>query len=460
MKKIVGDILKGKNIQENLVAYANEFKGANNKFGLVRFAINYYTYYTMIAEDSGLLEYGNKEYMDIINKAVSDMLVNKDIAENIIALEKIRTDIINKMQDLTIYVDRFNIYEYALNRVQFRFEDSKYENVYNDETITRKLMQFIFEDEDSVTVNNKISQVIGQLPIKLTKNKFFEMVSNGLSIYKGGTKESLKNFLYMLKTSSMLMTTDTMKENYPYIDETFNEFENINFKEISEEQYKEMRDVLDKTSFYIDDLVSTNMTIQSLINDLLMILYTYDNKDEDKVSTVCQEIIQNTNILFEGKFIPMSIDELEGMFVDLEGSQEELYPLLSASDIISEIKECYQAEIEELGLADEYKAIYKLPKLNSDSVFAELEIIEDAEIVDEDYLENEKKKLFETYAEVFSKCDKMIKRAIMSATLAELPVFFNNISELQDFIYNNLALCNDKAEKLACVEIFNEIMEA
>lgn len=460
MKKIVGEILKGKNIQDNLVAYANEFRRTNNKFGLVRFAINYYTYYTMVAEDGGLLEYGNKEYVDIINRAVSDMLENKDIAENIKSLEKIRTEIINKMQDLTIYVDRFNIYEYALNRVQFRFEDSKFENVYNDETITRKLMQFIFEDEDSVTVNNKISQIIGQLPIKLTKNKFFEMVSNGLSIYKGGTKESLKNFLYMIKTSSMLMTTDTMKENYPYIDETFSEFENINFKEITQEQYKEMRDLLDKTSFYIDDLVSTNMTMQSLINDLLMILYTYANKDEDKVSEICQEIIKNTNILFDSKFIPMSIDELERMFVDLEGSQEELYPLLSSSDITDEIKECYQSDIDELGLTEDYQVIYRLPKLNSDSVFAELEVVEDTELVDDEYLEKEKNKLFEIYTEVFSKCDKMVRKAIMSATLAELPVFFNNISELQDFVYNNLTLCNDKAEKLACIEIFCQIMEA
>mgnify|MGYP000456010238 CR=1 FL=1 len=47
----------------------------------------------------------------------------------------------------------------------------------------------------------------------------------------------------------------------------------------------------------------------------------------------------------------------------------------------------------------------------------------------------------------------------MSASIAELPVFFNNISELQDYIYNTLSVCNDKAEKLACIEILNGIME-
>ena len=45
----------------------------------------------------------------------------------------------------------------------------------------------------------------------------------------------------------------------------------------------------------------------------------------------------------------------------------------------------------------------------------------------------------------------------MSSAISELPVFFNNISELQDFIYNTLSICTDKAEKLACIEILNEL---
>lgn len=52
----------------------------------------------------------------------------------------------------------------------------------------------------------------------------------------------------------------------------------------------------------------------------------------------------------------------------------------------------------------------------------------------------------------------MITRAVMAQALSELPIFFNNISELQDYIYNTLSICNDKAEKLACIEIINGIM--
>ncbi len=51
-----------------------------------------------------------------------------------------------------------------------------------------------------MTINYKIQDVIGQLPVRLTKNKFFEMLSDGMSVYEGGTKESLNSFLYMIRT--------------------------------------------------------------------------------------------------------------------------------------------------------------------------------------------------------------------------------------------------------------------
>lgn len=47
----------------------------------------------------------------------------------------------------------------------------------------------------------------------------------------------------------------------------------------------------------------------------------------------------------------------------------------------------------------------------------------------------------------------------MSAVISQLPVFFNNLSELQDYIFQALQNCSDKAEKLACIEVLHQIME-
>lgn len=461
MKKIVGDILKNKNIDESLKAYYGKFMEINNKYANIRLAMNYYTYYTMIAEDNGILESENMTGIAMISQVIESVMDNHrgNLASDISKLENLRNSIIGKVKDLTCYVDKFNIYEYALNRVEYRFKDSDYPAGYSDENLTRKLMQFILEDEDHMAINRKISQVVGQLPLHFTKNKFYEMVSNGLSIYKGGTKESFNDFLYMLRTTSMLERTDTMTESYPYLDETFRELEKVRFKNITSEECDEMRYNISKVSEYIEELMNSDMMIQEIINDLLIVLYTIKYQRDDNVVRACVEIIKDTNLLFLGKFSPKSVEEIEDMFIMLEGTQEELYPKLSAFDVTDQIAESYSEKIEELNLTQEYEVVYKLPKLNSDSMFVELNRAEDNSVVDEEFIEKEEKKLFADYAQLFAGSDKMVKRAVMSAAIAELPVFFHNTSELQDFIFDTLSICTDKAEKLACIEILNGIME-
>ena len=301
--------------------------------------------------------------------------------------------------------------------------------------------------------------IIGQLPVRLTKSKFFELLSNGLSIYNQGTKEGLYDFLYMIRTAAMLDKTETMAENYPHVWENFSKLKEVSFKNMDETEYKNVSESMANVTTFINNEMDCCMSLQEIINDLLLVLYTSENRVNEKVSDTCYEIIKDTNLLFLDKFSPKSLEEIEDMFIMLEGEQEKLYPLLSYYDITEQIKGQYSEKIAELGLEGKYNIVYKIPKLNTESIFVELDEETTEGFVDEKILQDEKEKLISEYTEIFKENERIVNRAIMSMTLAELPVFFNNISEVQDYIYNSLEICNDKAEKLACIEIINGIME-
>ena len=51
MKKIVGELLKNKNIEEHLREYPVRFMELNYRYALIRLAMNYYTYYSMMEEN-------------------------------------------------------------------------------------------------------------------------------------------------------------------------------------------------------------------------------------------------------------------------------------------------------------------------------------------------------------------------------------------------------------------------
>ena len=291
MKKIVGDLLKNRNIDESLKKYTGGFMKINNKYALIRLAMNYYTYYVSVSEDGGMVAPGFNEYVKTINETIEKYANGADdFSENIAELESIRNIIIEKVADITCYVDKYNVYEHAVNRVEYRFREEDYPSGYSDENFTRTIMQFILEDEDNMMINSKIKDVIGQLPVRLTKNKFFEMLSNGLSIYNGGTKEALDDFLYMIKTCSMLDKTDTMATNYPHLYEEFDNLKNVKFKEMDSKGYDEFKDRLSDITMYIDDEMDNLMRVQEILNDLLLILYTNDEKEEFNVEDLNDDI--------------------------------------------------------------------------------------------------------------------------------------------------------------------------
>lgn len=458
MRRIVNDISNGRNINDNLVHYLSGMKQLNNRFALVRLALNYYTYYQIDFDEETKRE-GNREIAEKVHRVIRDAVLRENIStkEGMEALNQNRAVIIKEVEALTHYVDAFKIYEHALNRVEYRFRDDELPRDYSDEELCRMLMQYILSDEDSVVINSKISEVIAELPIRMTKAKFFEYVANGLSIYQGSDKSTLDDFLYMIKTSAMIPEDMEPGEIFPELEETLSAFEQTDFANIDKNEYQMLFRSVEDVSVYIEDTMNVSMMLMEVINDTYSILLTREYAQKDKVDAACREIIAAVNDYF---VLGSEMDEeTEDMLSLLEGSQESLYTKLNTYNILDQIRSSYGSSVRENGLEKGYADLKKLEILSSDSLFMELEEKGADIVVDDLILEKETEKLIEEFKILFSNNGKNINRAVMSSVLAGLPVFFNNISELQDFIYQTLYNCQDRAEKIACVEVLHQIME-
>ena len=232
----------------------------------------------------------------------------------------------------------------------------------------------------------------------------------------------------------------------------------IHLKNITEDEVNEFSEKLSELTAYIDDNVSANMMMQELINDVLLVLYTSESQENDDITAICSEVVSETNLMFTGKFAHKTNEELEAMFVKLEGKQEELYHNIMNYDIVDQILDKNKDDIIRNNLEKTYEKVSRLPLLNSDSLFVEFDKKQDKDKVNEEYLEKVKENLYKEFIDKFANSQRLIKKSIMSATLSELPVFFNNISELQDFVYNCLKGCTDMAEKKGCLEIISSMI--
>ena len=95
-------------------------------------------------------------------------------------LLKLRKNVMDKMQVLTAYVDCFVVYEYILNRIQYRFEDM--ELLPDDTAFVQDVVNFIFGSKDNVAINDNIHCVIGQLPMRMSRTRYFDIIKESVSI--------------------------------------------------------------------------------------------------------------------------------------------------------------------------------------------------------------------------------------------------------------------------------------
>ena len=147
MKKIVKEINSKNNLNKNLNEYIKKMVDLYNRNSSVRLSMNYYLYYQMLFESKsnhteliGLAD----ELDTIINEFV--VLDNCDLEINIDKANKIRNKIFKVTELLTEYTDIFSVYEYLLNRVEYRFKELP-ENLINinkieDENVARDMRAY------------------------------------------------------------------------------------------------------------------------------------------------------------------------------------------------------------------------------------------------------------------------------------------------------------------------------
>ena len=473
MKKYIIEISKNKNLESNLPIYASYMMDLYNKRAGVEFAMDYYTFQGMISDnvtkDDYLLKY-TKEFNDIIANYVLNIIVDDGREQAIAKIDSLRNNVYNVVEVLTCYADIFARYEYVINRCEYLFNEIKTNSKYTDEDFTREVMQYIFSEEDNAVVNSRICEIISELPLRMTKNKFFELLDGGMSVYKDTDKITIDDFIYSVETSAMLKMPENM-EHYTELFEIYNEIKAIDYKNITEKEYRDTAEKLNFAADYIERATDIFMILQGLINKAYVMVIAAPYVDtEDKEVKNSVDIIRNINENFyNDEFITLE-EKITDNFIFLEGVPEKIQNIIQSAEYVLDDVKKDKLDIVKNIMADKiYLGLFLCEKLLSDSLFinlsAEYNIFEEKTVDKNDetditeYLREKQDKLITELTEFFNSNQKIVNKSVMSLVLSKLPVFFNNITEVQDYIYNSLNNCTNKAEKAACIEIINGLME-
>ncbi len=426
------------------------------QYSYVRLVLNYYTLFESIAEEPRVSDHVSG-CSTRLNELLSDYYSGKDVLEGVLAL---REDITRKVEVMTSYADCFQIFEYVLNRMARKFKAMP-ESSFHDDAFAKRLLEYITGSSETSVMNGRIKEVIGQLPVRLTKQKFFSLVMEGLSVYIGSPMESLKDMMYTLRTESMTQLPKDMDHGYQEFYKVLEQLRSIDYKNMTAESYENSIGDLGSVSEGLTKESGFYVMLQEIVNDFCVLILSgaeavVDVKEEELYSSVVKEILHN----FSKEEDSFGSDEIFLKLTQMEGRQETLYEKYLKIELPQADEEWYSNP--------HYIKSANVDILLSGSSFAELkclsskeesEKIEEEVLVDRLSLEKEAGAYLKELEDVFAGSSKQVVRAIMAKVLSDLPVYFGSIDEIQSYITGSLTSCLDEAEKETCKELLEELMD-
>lgn len=465
-RKLERALKSGKDLEQYLPAFLQECASTNQMYAGMSFIIHYYNLYETMLDKEWTLEKEKKEYITKLNHLILENLLETfdgDKRESAIkTIHQIRIEITKRMQILTTYTDRFLLYEYVLNRLELRFEDHLEE--IDDETFSQELLKYIFDTKDNVVINRKIQEMLSQLPVRMTKGRFFDLLRGSLSIYLEMDIDAVEDYIYMLRCAAGIYYVKEEEEYYSSLSKTLSLFKMEDYRELSKENYELLSQELKMAVEQVTKETDFYYNLQELCNVFYALLLNYPYASA-KALQMLQEllpVIKEIITEFEQETFKKVEEKTVELFEKTEGKLEDLAQLiLKQQGILNEIKESHISKVNSMMLGQLLECLLLSEKLLSNSLFIELDTKENVQPkkADREYLEQRIKEISEEFAQKLKEQPQILNRAMMARVLKEMPVFFQDQKEVLDYIKTSLSSCRDREEKIASIRLMKELMK-
>ena len=480
MRRLVHDIHEGKNLEKNLVKYKDLAIPLYMEYAALELTFSAFTMIQEIMEERKELAEREKAAVDVILAAldtvgrhdpsprdekegmegesggdVSGQENNFVYRETAGKMRELREEITQKMDLFTAYTDRLICYEYVLNRMEYKYmpEDELNRQLasFDEEAYLRELLAYLFVDKDQSVVRDKLRMIMGQIPVYMTKGKFFERIREALTLYRDSDRAALDDFLYMIRTSAMVYEPQHYAGEYEGMEDWLGKLSEADYVNMPEEDYEEYVTLLEQGAKAVHEMTDFYYSLQKVVNCIFAVcrIFPYCG-EQTKLVRACRSI-----------WVCLAKREyMDEMLRPLEGRIEDKVEKTSYMEsVLFEIKSSYKKELERCGLTDFFEDFSVAANLLSDSLFIDLEKVAKMEKVDAEYMSERTESLLEELATKLKSVSRPVKRAIMAQVLDKLPMAFTRSEEVEEYLRVNLLGCQDKAEKCTVMVMLRDLVK-
>lgn len=428
------------------------------QYSFIRMTLNFYTCYEMMAEKTSEPDQGALDLYERYLGFLGSFLKKEETSLD--ELEVLRQDTMKEMEKLTAYTDIFQAYEYVMNRVEGRFMPQLVGKKPEDtDVLLDEIISYLTETNDPADFHQRFQLIVSQLPVRFTKNKFFALIEEGMSVYKGAPKAGLDDMLYVLRSEALLnrpkaenIDSENGESSYEKLYGILDEFLQTDFNALEAAGYYHLSSKLEEAGELLSTATGDILMLMDLVNDLYVLFLCEDQAVTDLEETqVMTRILGDVLALFKENKWREIPEETADLLPKLEGKQESSFEQWLANEIPMEELARDASSVAEL--------LWKTELLLSGSSFASLEYKDSEQTADETLIRKGLEQLFADIRESWKDLPKVLTRAAMAKCLSRLPITFKSSDEAESYIKNSLECCSDEVEKEGCIRMIRSIME-
>ncbi|MBP5159796.1 MAG: hypothetical protein ILP10_05795 [Lachnospiraceae bacterium] len=464
LRQIEQDIKAGREINENFIELKVGLSSVYFSLAGIEMAMNYYSHSEKEnekTEDDGAnpsmkgrlsgLDDLNRQLVGYINAVFAGQISEKLGKE----IKLFRKDIIFLTKAILSYADTFALYEYCLDRILPSFEGD-IKDIDNEET-ARKLLTEMFGGNDNFEINENVKLMVRMLPVRMTKNKFFDICHEALAAYIGAPRDSFDKMLYFIRSAAGLFDFSDTDERLETLYRFYKDVESKGFSDLTKDEAGLLADRLKGVVRKSINSVEALRRFEEIANELLVLCHTMQCADESSKAEFFarKSVFDEAMAFYAMDSEPEMSDKVKYVFENMEGKLEYYIEMMQK----------YESLLDDISGFDSIKGVPYLKvleecrKLMSTSLFVELDEEPDGTPLSEETYEKQFEVLKAQLEDSSKKNSRMLFRAKMAFTLSQLPVFFKNRTEVMNYMLSSLDSCSDKAEKLASVRCFIDALE-
>lgn len=447
------NMIKNKDEAANRASYVKEIETLAQKLAYASAAYEF----VGLSQDEKILE--NEEVVLLGREMFS---LAKTLLDQPAAAEedllKLRDKLKKHMDCLVVYNDRFSIYAKVIASMRAQFETIEPDPKFDTEDFAEQVVNALIKEKDNASLKTIMMEIISELPVRMTRIKFYEHVSDGLSVYIGSDKSSLDDFLYTVRNAAGLYEPEGMQTFFPELAEYLKQFMEYDYSHISADDYAIAAFTINECFSYLSMLMDLVNILATITNELLVIAMS-KNEETSESTSVSREILSEVMKAFSFEENVELIDVLMDRLVMLEGVQEplleEMYEIESSIENLLHSSNYEKASEKK----DEILRLRNLCELLSVNNYSDLDREDKPQAVCERTdVAVEFAKLQNELDELLRKVEKPVARAIMSRVLGYLPSNFANVRNLKEYIVASLSGCSDPKERAVYAENIMDIL--